>query len=695
MPPPQSSTALVKRSPSQLLLEPIDAKSSTKNKKTFSKNDLVDAVRRLTASGSSGDVGRFDAANEGISTRRGSSSAATPLAMMEWGVNFNARKFNELRTAADKKSAELKKKLDSLRSLKVEQESLEKMCDINSPETTRMAETTKSIEEVGENIERRLHRRRQLEMMLARLQKNQVSITSHVNTLEDAYKSAVREYTDMRSMLRQVEAGHTKALLELAKGQRLAAVERDERSRALEQRKTEASQAAKMDVWRQNRELARLEFASELRGDLSAEEEEKLQQKLKDQRKSLMDLRAQHEVMQKEASSLESAFVAVRQATGVNSLDEVVEKFQSQEGNRESLTTEKKEAEERLANANRAKDDLEHRFKQLQNSGLGTTEMSREISVQLQGEIDACRIDLKASNATCERLESVLVALRQGAAGLFQRLAPFRHLLEGEGTLASAAVGGGAVPSASAPPGSATSDNAPAIDPIDAIQLCEIMLSKMVEVVGGGEDIHGPGSTVAPPPPMLALTRPGKNAADSAYSSDEALAKARLQRPENNNIRVPTVAQRLQNDATNALVAAGRDENTGLSAKYDADKTNSEDGAEQQQAMWLANASSAEEAFEDMVPNRSFLKLSSSRQHSEMIRRQEHEARRKRMMERIEMVEETDRAAMFSRAARKKAQAEATDRLSMLPSTVPQPTRVKDSAVEKSITLLSRTPHLV
>lgn len=689
------------RSHTSPMLEPIESgqpSAAKSSRRSFSKKDLVEAVRRLTPGGGMSDhclaarsTNSFDAANEMNSTRRGPVNVTSPLALMEWGVIHNARKFNELRTQADRKATALKARLDDLRSLKTEQEALQKMCSAASSEATRIKELLRSIESVSDDIDRRLHYRRQLEQMLRRLQKNQVAISSHVNILEDAYSAAQREYKEMKGMLRQVEAGHTKAVLKFAEAQRLAKIENEERHRAMEQRKIESSHAARLDLWRQKREVARLEFASELRGDLSAEEEKKLQQTLSNQKKALLQIRSQHEVLQKEALSLELSFVAVRQATGVNSLDEVVEKFQSQEGNRRALSIEKREAEERLANAKRAKEELENHFADLQNSGVGNVEMSREISEELQREINNSRIKLKASNATCERLESSLVALRQGAIGLFQRLRPFAHLLEGEGSLPTAAMLSGA---ALAGPGAAgsspTAPDLPAIDPIDAIHLSEIMLSKMVEIISGGDHGHSSTGIISAGDATADCTTTSSHPDDSAVEDAIEDCDGSLPNPLN-NVRVPTVARRLENEVL-TFITEGDGPGAEIGENVDARHVDDNNEDTTEGVAILMNVSA--ETLENMVPNRSFLKLSSSRQYNEMLRRQEQEARKRRMMERMELAEEIDRAAISSRAARKKAQAEATNRLSSLPSTTPPPTRIKESAIERSVETLSRVPEL-
>ena len=279
-----------------MLLEPIENQGKSSKRPMFTKKDLTEAVRRLTPGAGTTDLTHaapYNTTSIEAGTRRGGSSTSmTPLALMEWGVNFNARKFNELRTLADRKAAALKARLDQLRALKMEQESLEKMLSPESPDAKKIDELLGATQGVNDETDRRLHYRRQLEHILRRLQKNQVTFDSHLSNMDEARGAAMREHKDMKAMLRTIEAGHTQAVLELAEAQRLAAVERGERQRAMDQRKTEAEQASRMEAWRKKREIARREFASELRGDLSQEEEQLLQARLTSQKAALARIRA-------------------------------------------------------------------------------------------------------------------------------------------------------------------------------------------------------------------------------------------------------------------------------------------------------------------------------------------------------------------------------------------------------------------
>jgi len=340
----------------------------------------------------------------------------------------------------------------------------------------------------------------------------------------------------------------------------------------------------------------------------------------------------------------------------------------------------------------RAREDIEHRFGELEASGVGSAETNREVAERLEREIAAARVELKASNAGCERLEGVLVALRQGAVGLYQRLRPFGHLLEGEGALPTAAMLPGAVPPSAVASAGGAGPEAPTIDSIDAIHLSEIMLSKMVEIISGGE--HGAGTSGI----MNLHDSSGPTADD--LDDDESTAEDSLPHP-TNNIRVRSEAQQKELDrkineksGSFFITAGGDDDEEDRAEEAKDDEDEGEDGVGL--AVGLSDAQVAE-ALDDMVPSRTFLKLSSSRQHQEQIRRNEQDARKKRMLERIEMAEGAERAQMSSRAARKKAQTEANNRLSkMVKQGQPPPlSKTKDSAIERSMMFLKQVPELL
>ena len=163
--------------------------------------------------------------------------------------------------------------------------------------------------------------------------------------MEDAMFVSKREYQEVKLLLRQLEQGKTEAVAELQNTLKSLAQERKVRSQELTSRQREAENAKRMEKWRLEREKQKQELHAELRGDLSKEEEERLIQKLKAREGQSAKLKAASLDRTKKALTLEDAFAQIRQATGVVSLEEMVDKFLGQSANKEALLEEKAAAE--------------------------------------------------------------------------------------------------------------------------------------------------------------------------------------------------------------------------------------------------------------------------------------------------------------------------------------------------------------
>merc|ERR1711865_777025 len=153
-----------------------------------------------------------------------------------------------------------------------------------------------------------------------------------------------------------------------------------------------------------------------------------------------------------------------------------VEKFMGQDSNTEALEVEKREAEARLVRAKGKREDMNQAFVEMKSSGIGGSELNREVYDKLAEDILGSKAALKVNKAISDRLEAVLVAIRQGAMGLAQRLAPFKGMIEHHEEL-----------------------NIPhsGIDSLDSLHISELKLSKMVEATaqpaGGGSSFNADG----------------------------------------------------------------------------------------------------------------------------------------------------------------------------------------------------------
>lgn len=156
-----------------------------RSRKLFQKRDLVEAVRKMASisvSNSRVDLhGGAAAAGSGLNhgvTRmrrtRSSTDIGTRLRLMETGLVTTSRRYNELRSQADRKAIELQSLLDTLTMIKLEHDALERMRLQKTPESSRIGTLAQEIAGATEEIQGKLHYRRILHHMLKRLERNKV-----------------------------------------------------------------------------------------------------------------------------------------------------------------------------------------------------------------------------------------------------------------------------------------------------------------------------------------------------------------------------------------------------------------------------------------------------------------------------------------------------------------------------------------
>ncbi len=146
---------------------------------------------------------------------------------------------------------------------------------------------------------------------------------------------------------------------------------------------------------------------------------------IENKRKETEDLAAANMEITQRAADYDQIFVAMKQATGGTTLQDVVDKFEAQISSHANLEKEKSKAEARLGMAKALKEAALKALNDLKASGIGGIELSRDVYAALENDILQAKAQLKANKAAYEGLDQILASVRQGASSLVQRLAPF------------------------------------------------------------------------------------------------------------------------------------------------------------------------------------------------------------------------------------------------------------------------------
>jgi len=197
---------------------------------------------------------------------------------------------------------------------------------------------------------------------------------------------------------------------------------------------------------------------------------------VRERRAEVAQLRSELQAKISSSNDLEESFKKMKEATGANTLAEMLGKFSQFDERRDRLLKEQKDAEERLGAAKIAVENASVRFNNIKENGVGDTEVNHDVINHLNESIALEKVECKVISSLNERMESVLVGLRQGVIGLYQRLLPFHAtFLEGEAPQLSER--------------DTTSAIQGAHDTVEILEVSEKILEKMLAEVGGVECI--------------------------------------------------------------------------------------------------------------------------------------------------------------------------------------------------------------
>ena len=459
----------------------IGANSSLGDSRKFTKKELEEACRKQIVYDSNVNISvniqgkRNNWHNSAIDTSE--QDTGSQVKVLDAGVKACARKFNECKAHGDRLEEELGTKIDRLKELKKDAQALNGMINGSNPEARRISTLNDDITNANKNAEEKLKYRLFLNHILQRQQKNSISLDSHMGAMTETLIAVGKEKQKCERMLGEVDSGCTKASRDLEAVNREVEVERSQRQRALNCKKSEASNAERIETWRHEREASRLELEQSLGGAHRREKEKRLRL-VREHEAKLEELNAKMEGKTGTFGTLEESFTHIKQATGVNTLIEMVDKFTNHQEHRDRLLVEKKEAEERLSSAINGMELALEKFDHVKAEGFGDTELSREIINEINDNILKEKADGKVVKSTNLRLEGVLVGLRQGGMGLYQRLLAFHPtLLDGEAPKLSESATASAIQAA--------------YDTLEMLKVTEQILGKMLDSVGGIERVTG------------------------------------------------------------------------------------------------------------------------------------------------------------------------------------------------------------
>ena len=172
---------------------------------------------------------------------------------------------------------------------------------------------------------------------------------------------------------------------------------------------------------------------------------------------------------------MEEAFNEIKQVTGAPNLSMMIAKFIDQKTNRKNLEIEVKDAERKLNGLKKEYASIEKSYQDMKTTGISQIEFGRDTAEKIEEEITTTKSELRMLTAAQERTSSIFIGLKQGAASLLQRSAPYSYLLREPGVFDLTSGGASGV-------GHNSSDESSWLETLDALSSAEQLLAKLMEI---------------------------------------------------------------------------------------------------------------------------------------------------------------------------------------------------------------------
>ena len=288
------------------------AKATMNTNATTNKRELVEAVRSTNPAGLNSAPGIFwDVEGSLKNTTMDDSGVKQQVVIVENGVNYSIKRYNDLKVIAERLTAVLKTKLDELDDQKKAFETLDAMKNATTEEGMRIKSLQKETKQLRVEIENKEQYTRQLEHMLQRLKQNALKFDAHMTGMEETEKNIRKEGAEIRLLRRALDAGLAKAIKVVDATKESLSTARVDREVLLTQRRNELKTAQTLKQWMGDREVQKQALATELKGDLTRDEENFLRSQLTEKVDKTKNLQKATEESHKRLQAMEDAFLQV------------------------------------------------------------------------------------------------------------------------------------------------------------------------------------------------------------------------------------------------------------------------------------------------------------------------------------------------------------------------------------------------
>eukprot|EP01012_Entosiphon_sulcatum_P026899 TRINITY_DN323_c0_g3_i1.p1 TRINITY_DN323_c0_g3~~TRINITY_DN323_c0_g3_i1.p1 ORF type:complete len:531 (+),score=169.51 TRINITY_DN323_c0_g3_i1:197-1789(+) len=328
------------------------------------------------------------------------------------------RKYDEARALAESKRHELQRVKGKL--TEVEKESQPILTD-ESPLTRKITMLENRLDKSMIKYNEALSIRKTYEQIAKRLREERIGFDNQLAAIERTLKAKDHDYQELLNMSH--DANHAKEISKAELAQFRAAYEEERRQKDKELAERKQYVQSRLDQTQKLERREKLRRAQELEAAQRAEEEKAKAGGLQSLQSTISEQRSEEE--QERQSKYAELYRKIKEVTGATDINEVIQKFLSQDDTNRSLMEITKEAQAKIEELNAERSTWKAKVEELKYSGAGQLG-SRRIVDEFETHLAEAQNLCEKNRQKYERVAKILIAGKAGVEHLYDKLCVFK-----------------------------------------------------------------------------------------------------------------------------------------------------------------------------------------------------------------------------------------------------------------------------
>eukprot|EP00802_Teleaulax_amphioxeia_P011631 Tamp_11665.p1 GENE.Tamp_11665~~Tamp_11665.p1 ORF type:complete len:551 (-),score=247.86 Tamp_11665:47-1699(-) len=340
---------------------------------------------------------------------------------LELQVSDLRRKHDDVRHQCQFRQKELDTMQDKLKDLEKE---MEKLKDDDTPLTRNIRTLENRLDKAMIKYNEAQSIRKTYEQIVKRLKEERIGFDNQLAAIERTLKAKEKDLEELVLMSHDAQHAKEVAKAELLKLEHQLMEEKKQREKELADRRQLVQQKVEMNQRMEKRDKMRREMALVEGGEQGGGDGDAGMKKT-------MFSTAFHSALnehvmeeeQKKITTYEEAFRKIKDATGVSDVNEVIQKFLTQDETHNNLVVMTKEAQARIDALNEEKTQAKAKVEEIKYSGTGSLG-SRRIVDEFESHLSEASSKCERNKQKYERVAKILINVKSGVEHLADKLEP-------------------------------------------------------------------------------------------------------------------------------------------------------------------------------------------------------------------------------------------------------------------------------